>query len=151
MTKSPHTMKAKDVHIASNKNKILVILHTSKTHRKDSFLQTIKIEASVNRVTKSFFCPFKPLRSYLESRGGYIAETEEFFVFSDRSPVQADNLRSTLKRALKNLGLRPELYNTHSLRIGKATEMMAANYNISQIMRAGRWRSTRSVLKYFKP
>ena len=92
MTKSPHTMKAKDVHIANNKNKILVILYTSKTHGKDSFPPKIKIEASVNRVTNSFFCPFKLLRSYLESRGGYMAETEEFFVFSDRSPVQAENL-----------------------------------------------------------
>ena len=151
IAKSQHSMKARDVHIASNKNKILVILYSSKTHGRESFPQKIKIEGSCMRVTNSFFCPFKLLRSYLQARGDYATETEEFFIFRDRSPVQPENVRSTLRRALKNLGLRPELYNTHSFRIGKATEMMSANYTLSEIMRAGRWRSTRSLMKYFKP
>ena len=43
LTTSQHSLKAKDVHIASNKNKILVILHSSKTHGKESLPQKIKI------------------------------------------------------------------------------------------------------------
>ena len=151
IAESPHAMKAKDVHIANNKNKILVILYSSKTHGRDSFPQKIKIESSQSRVRNSFFCPFQLLRSYLQERDGYEIETENFFVFRDRSPVQPEHVRTTLRTALTNLGLKAELYNTHSFRIGKATEMMSANYKISEIMRAGRWRSTRSLMKYFKP
>ena len=150
IAKSPHTMKAKDMHIASNKNKILILLHSSKTHGKGSYPQKIKIQASQPR-SNSFFCPFKLLRAYLEARGDYINETEDFFIFKDRATVQAENVRTILRKALKNLGLRADLYNTHSFRIGKATEMMAANYTIAEIMRAGRWRTTSSVLRYFRP
>ena len=133
ISKSPHTMKAKDVHIASNKNKILILLHSSKTHGKGSYPQKIKIQAFQTR-SNSFFCPFKILREYLEARGDYENEMEDFFIFKDRATVQAENVRSILRKALKNLGLRADLYNTHSFRIGKAMEMMAANYKISEIM-----------------
>ena len=43
MTFSDHTIKAKDVHIGHNKNKILFILHSSKTHGKYAHPQTVKI------------------------------------------------------------------------------------------------------------
>ena len=37
LTTGPHVVKAKDVHIATNKNKILLILYTSKTHNRCSY------------------------------------------------------------------------------------------------------------------
>ena len=40
-----HTARAKDVHIAHNKDKILIILCSSKTHGFESQPQKIKIEA----------------------------------------------------------------------------------------------------------
>ena len=43
VTKSQHVLKAKDVHIAQNKDKILLILYSSKTHTKGSRPQKIKI------------------------------------------------------------------------------------------------------------
>ena len=39
----PHQVKAKDIHIADNKDKILVVLHSSKTHGKYSYPQKVKI------------------------------------------------------------------------------------------------------------
>ena len=36
LTKSPHVMRAKDVYISHNKDKILIVLHTSKTHGHES-------------------------------------------------------------------------------------------------------------------
>ena len=36
LTQSEHTVKAKDVHIGSNKNKILLVLYSSKMHGKES-------------------------------------------------------------------------------------------------------------------
>ena len=42
VTKSPHVVKAKDVHVAINQGKILLVLHSSKTHNKESRPQKIK-------------------------------------------------------------------------------------------------------------
>ena len=54
VTKSQHVLKAKDVHIAQNKDKILLILYSSKTHTKGSRPQKIKITS--NRNEKSGSC-----------------------------------------------------------------------------------------------
>ena len=42
----PHTILAKDVHIGQNKDKILFVLHSSKTHGKGDKPQMVKIEAT---------------------------------------------------------------------------------------------------------
>ena len=44
LTVSPHTIKAKDVHLATNKSKVLICLKTSKTHTKANKPQIIKME-----------------------------------------------------------------------------------------------------------
>ena len=54
VTKSQHVLKAKDVHIAQNKDKILLVLYSSKTHTKGSRPQKIKITS--NRNEKSGSC-----------------------------------------------------------------------------------------------
>ena len=65
-----HTMKAKDVHIAFNKDKILVILYSSKTHDKNALPQKIKITGNGKEMQK-FFCPFKLIKEYTTlGRGG---------------------------------------------------------------------------------
>ena len=43
VSSSQHVLKAKDVHLAVNKQKLLLILYSSKTHGKESLLQKIKI------------------------------------------------------------------------------------------------------------
>ena len=63
-----HTLKACNIHIAENKNKILMILYSSKTHSKESKPQKIKIsenELQGKRQIKRFFCPFRAIRDYL--------------------------------------------------------------------------------------
>ena len=152
VSQGDHAMKAKDVHMASNKDKMLIVLHTSKTHGRESFPQKIKIKAASNsEIVERFFCPFKLMRKYLSTRGGYRDDSEQFFIFRDRSPVKAEQVRKVLRDLLTKLGLQATLYNTHSFRIGKATEMLAAHFSISEIMRAGRWRTPSTVLKYLKP
>ena len=43
LTASPHVLHAKNIHIGTNKNKILLILYSSKTHGKANRPQEIKI------------------------------------------------------------------------------------------------------------
>ena len=48
LTLGPHTVKAGNIHVGHNKDKILVVLYTSKTHGEESGPQKIKISAGDN-------------------------------------------------------------------------------------------------------
>ena len=88
ITTGSHPVRAKDVHIGSNKNKILLILYTSKTHGYGSKPQKVKIEQNLAiKPGKRYFCPFTISRQYLHQRGNYKSDNEPFFVFSNRDPI----------------------------------------------------------------
>ena len=146
-----HPVRACDIHIGSNKNKIMLVLYTSKTHSWESKPQKIKISAVKNKGKQKirFFCPFEILRTFLKVRGPYETDEEPFFVFRDRSPIQPGQVLKTLRDLLKNLNLRSEFYSTHSLRAGRSVDMEIFSYSISEIKTAGRWRSS-AVYKYLK-
>ena len=104
-----HTVKAVNIHLAMNKQKLLVVLYTSKTHTKGMKPQKIKIEA--NQCEKSghyarlHFCPFETISSFIELRGNYDSLTEEFFIFKDKTPVTAEHSRKVLRTLITQIGL----------------------------------------------
>ena len=149
---SEHTLLAKNVHLATNKEKLLLILYSSKMHGKGSWPQKINITANKHDDRKYIrnFCPFKTVNEYINLRGPYESEQEEFFVFRDKTPVPAFKARSMLKCLIKNLGLDDNLYNFHSLRGGHVNDMVKKlNYSMEEAKRAGRWRST-AIYRYLK-
>ena len=133
-----HTVKAKNIHVARNKLKILIILYSSKTHAQESYPQKIHITGH-GTDTNKFFCPFVPAKRYLKQRGCYESEDEPLFIFKDKSPVASHHLRGILKLLIHRLGLRPNLYQVHGLRSGCATDMFRAGYTIEEIKKLGRW------------
>ena len=152
LTLGSHTIKAKDIHIGENKNKILIILYSSKTHGKESVPQRVKISSSkreniVN--VQKFFCPFKKSREYLAIRGNYESDTDPFFIFQGNIPVEPFHVRKTLKETLSALNLNPKMYKFHGFRAGRATDMAKFNVPLLKIRSAGRWRSN-AVFKYIK-
>ena len=95
---SSHTIRARNVHVASNKDKILVILYSSKTHGLESVPQKVKITSAAsyarNKLNqKKFFCPFCLIKEYLALRGGYTDESEPFFIFKDGTYVKDYHIR----------------------------------------------------------
>ena len=152
LTKSEHSILAKNVHLGTNKEKLMIVLYSSKTHGKNCIPQKIKITANaqVQFKQKRYFCPFALTDKYLKIRGVYTNDNEQFFVFTDKSPVYPRHLTNVLKTAIGNLNLDKTLYSVHSLRIGNATQMHRNNYPISRIMQAGRWKSS-AVYRYLKP
>ena len=152
---SSHTIKARDIHLATNKEKLLVVLYSSKTHGKGSVPQKVKICSNrtrqVNRKAKKIrhFCPFILLGKYLDIRKDFDSNEEPFFVHSDGSPLMATQTSLVLKETIGALGLNEELYSVHSLRIGRASEMAKIGYSIDEIKRIGRWRSS-SVYRYIR-
>ena len=151
LTQSQHVVRAKNLHLARNKEKLLIILYTSKTHDKSSHPQRIKITLNKTEQSgqyiKRHFCPFLVLRKYLAMRGPYIREDKQFFVFSDHSPVTANVMRALLKKVLRNLGIDASLYGMHSLRIGRTMDLIKYGYSLDEVKWMGRWKST-CVLKY---
>ena len=88
LTKSEHVIKAADVHIGTNKKKLLFVLHTSKTHSRSVKPQSVKICSNqlaehvvVNE--SQLYCPFKLISDYIAIRKQRKSKQEQFFVFSD--------------------------------------------------------------------
>ena len=71
------------------------------------------------------------------------------FVFQDNTPVKPSHVRSVLRTALNNLGLDGENYDTHSFRIGRATDQFKNKVEIDRIKRFGRWESN-AVYSYLR-
>ena len=140
LTSGSHPVKAANVHIAQNKNKMLFILFSSKTHGRESRAQSIKItRCDKHRKTKAFFCPFRASREYLALRGNYVNDNDPFFVHSDHSPIQPEQVRRVLKLTLEAVNLPPKCYSFHSIRIGASSDLiMNQKLTIDQLKIRGR-------------
>ena len=127
-SESYHAVRASNIHLATNKKKILLVLYTSKTHGLDRRPQKIKIVANQNEKSGHYqhrhFCPFHLVKEYLMERGDYENEDEQFFVFRDGTQVTAAHTRSILKCTLTALGLDSALYGMHSLRVGRTSNVV---------------------------
>ena len=96
LAQGDHTVRAGDVSLGQNKDKILLMLYTSKTHSRRSGPQYIKISAVENKSNNNlvrFFCPFRLISSYSNMRGPCCGDDDAFFVYSDGSPVPLHNFR----------------------------------------------------------
>ena len=74
-----HPVQARDIHQSTNKNKLLFILRSSKTHKKNSRPQRVEIEGEVNlqcAITENYYCPYLGTREYLQVRGPYTNTTD---------------------------------------------------------------------------
>ena len=164
ITASQHCIKAKDIHESRYKEKLLMYLYSSKTHGKESLPQQIKIlgknqlEVVDNNETHKFikkyvkpgfFCPYDWTKKYIDMRPPIIDDVEQIFIYRDGTPLQAQHLRRLLRKILKHLKLDPFLYDIHSFRIGRATDLFKAGVSVDNIKQLGRWKSN-AVYKYLR-
>ena len=163
LTESPHVMKAKNIYTCKRSQKILIILYSSKTHDQSSRPQKIRIEGTTKMTIQnndyqyiakthsstSFFCPFKWASVYLQLRRLRQDDFEQFFIFRDGSPLRSHHLRGIIRTSIHNLGLNCHLYDVHSLRIGRATDLQKLGYSVEHIKECGRWKSN-AVYKYLR-
>ena len=149
-----HVIKAKDMHIANNKPKILFVLHTLKTHGRGDKPQMVKIQAlqqlhTVNR--RPVCCPFKFLQDYIRIRPAYTKQDEQFFVFCNNSPVMPIHFRTVLKNVLFDHSYDQHFYNCHSFRIVRSQDLAKLGLSVDLIRRLGRWSSkSNAVYTYLK-
>ena len=99
------------------------------------------------RATSSNICPVSLYSQYTQQRG---SGSGLAFLHESGAPLTRNQLAQFLKSQIASLGFDPCHYNTHSFRIGKATDMYRAGYSDRQIAISGRWRSN-AFLKYIRP
>ena len=143
-----HQVLAKDVNIGTNKDKLMFLLRSSKTHNPGDVPQLIKITV-LNKINADEQCPFYLLRKYLEIRPERVSENEPFFIFRSGEPVTATHFRSVLKDMLKHAGFKQAAYSTSSFRTGRAGDLLKAGLSIETIKKLGRWKSN-AIFKYLR-
>ena len=146
-----HIVKACNVHVARNKDKLLFRLITSKTHNKGTKPQEVKITShrSGNVKNVHHFCLFKLTRAFLTLHRDYIQGNEQFFVFRDKSPLKPIMVRRVLRQVLMRIGLNPDLYSLHSFHAGRTSDLIKLGYSIEEVKCLGRWKSN-AVYAYIK-
>ena len=153
ITESEHVLKAADVSVGTNKKKLLFILRSSKMHTKGRKPQIIKISSNKsNQVEQADeyllpsnesieFCPFELVKNYIAVRKLRKNDTEQFFVFRDRSPVKPHHFRNVLKQAITRIGLNSNLYESRGIRAGRSIDLLKMGLSVETIKKIGRWKS----------
>ena len=149
VTKGDHVVKARNVFLGQNKNKVLFVLYTSKTHSVDVRPQKVKIAEARQSDVAHHFCPFDLINRYFKLRGDYTNVNEQFFIYRDGSAVEPATIREVLSKAIKGLGLDSRLYSFHGLRAGRATDLFHWGFTLEQIKIIGRWKSN-AIYRYLK-
>ena len=97
VAKSDHVLKARNVPAAANKEKLKIILYTSKTHGIGMRPQKIEITSNSSEKSgsyaKRYFCPLAITNYFMTLRGGYESDDEQFFIFHDDTPVTPNHTR----------------------------------------------------------
>ena len=90
------------------------------------------------------WCPVASLRRYLEVRP---TSPGPFFISPKGIPLTRAKLASKLKASLEAVGIPSSNFNTHSLRVGRATDLALQGASDATIRATGRWTSN-AFLKY---
>ena len=132
ITSGDRPIQVDDVFLTDNKNKIQIVLRSSKTHTTADHPQIVKITSHMsNPKDKHFFreaafCPFLLLQDYMRIRKKRLPWSKRgpLFVFSDNTPVRPGNFSQVLKAAIKKCGLDNNNYSSHSLRSGRDSDRL---------------------------
>ena len=129
-----HTIKLKQVSVRHN---CLIITLKSYKH-KNNTRERILLKKLPKKLAK--FCPVRLVKQYIHIRSSK-SNSKSLFLNEDNSPLTRVQLSAALKEALSSVGKNPHKYNTHSLRSGRATQLLDNHCPIDIIRKFGRWHS----------
>ena len=92
-------------------------------------------------------CPVTLLNKYINLRPNYPGP---LFLNSCGRPISRNQFLTVFHKSIAFLSLDISRYNTHSLRIGRCTDMVFLGFTDAQIKAAGRWK-TDAYKKYIRP
>ena len=142
---SVHVIRAQDVHVGSNKDKMLFVLHTSKTHNKGVKPQMVKItslkHSNYEPSNLDKYCPFTAMKNYIQIWKKFVQD-EQLFIFQDRSPVRMTHMRNILHKTILYNKLDASRYSSQGLWAGRACDLLDLGISVETIKKLGRWKST---------
>lgn len=92
-------------------------------------------------------CPVNALKKYIKVRPGLEGP---LFLKEDSMPLTRSEFSKFLKECVELGGMPKDRYNTHSFRIGRATQLAQDNIPEAIIKNTGRWKSS-AFQKYIRP
>jgi site-specific recombinase XerD len=142
-SKSKHNLKANNVLLVGNKNSNVIRLDMKSCKFSKGPIAPMLIKRNA---ICPVICPVAAYQAYIDVR------PSSKFAFSNKygSPITPAYVRKTLRSILTRIKHKSTEFNTHSFRIGRATDMYTAGSSDIQIAKAGRWNS-KAFLKYIKP
>ena len=130
MTFSRNTLKIESIHVTEQE------IHITFSNFKHSHGKSCRNTILATNIKG--LCPVELLRNYLSVRGN---QTGFLFMKGNGKAMSRIEFLALLKEILEYCGFDSKLFNTHSFRIGRATEMVKEGYSLEQIRMAGRWSS----------
>ena len=134
-----HTIKIKDVIINFKEYTINITLHSFK-------FSNGKKSLTLRRAIFPEHCPVSALINYLKIRPRSV---ECVFVTAQGVAVNRQYLADSIKLLVSRSGRDPGRFNTHSIRIGRASDLAKAGVPDAIIKETGRWNSD-AYLKYVR-
>ena len=128
ITSSPHNIKFQQVVI--QKDSITITFNSFKHANDKNPVHSVHSQSQA-------FCPVVSLTNYVELRG---SSDGPLFLLHGK-PLLRTSFTSTLKQLLALAGENPNMFNSHSFRIGAASRWAALGLSDVQIKRLGRWNS----------
>lgn len=137
-----HTLSFHQIHITNLPNERYITINF------ESYKHCIhsNLKFHIESVHDKNYCPVSSLIDYINFRG---REAGPIFIHLNKTPVKRSRYSSIIKSCVSLLGLDPKLYNTHSLRIGRATDLALLGTSLEVIKQTGRWSSS-AYLRYIR-
>ena len=103
-----------------------------------SFKHSVEPTSLVICEQANVLCSVRAVKNFLVLRG---STKGPLFLDCRGNPVTRDQVVSVLKTSIEKLGLDPNLFNGHSLRIGRTTDLAKDGFSALRIKQVGRWKS----------
>ncbi|VDI09636.1 Hypothetical predicted protein [Mytilus galloprovincialis] len=128
-----HIVKRSNITFGNNSGSLYIVVPSSKTDQLGNSV-TIVLE----RYKISSICPVQLMSDYIAMRH---KDDGHLFCHANMKTLTRYQFSNILKKTLAFLGYNPSEFNTHSLRIGAATQSFLDGLDENSIKLKGRWKS----------
>ncbi len=143
---NPHCLTLGNLQSVKGEKDMVVsykLLFTSFKH-KSGHCPAIELAMDTNNL---IMCPVLALKTYIALRG---EGQGPLFCWKNGLPVSRTSFSKILKRCLAVVNPQLSGYNTHSFRLGRATQAWEDNMPVEKLVILGRWKSD-AFRKYYRP
>lgn len=139
-----HAIQSNNVVLYMKENRIVSVIINMFSYK---FSKGKTVKLLLSRVKGKQYCPVHAFEEYMKIRPKV---SGNLFVQSSGIKISRAQIVEILQFCLQSLNLNTCRYNTHSFRIGRATDLALRGVSTEQIRMIGRWASD-AYLKYVRP